>query len=290
MKNNISGRTLFLGLCLVLGVMLANCGTTNTAALQNARALYSQTQANPVVIQNAPVTLREAGQTLQKAEAAGSEEEQRHLAYIAESQTRQAIAEAQERAAKDEVAQLGEQREQILIQAREREAAQARGQAEARAREAQMAQQRAQMSQQQAEQARQEATELRQQLEGLQAKETDRGLVLTLSDIYFRVDRADLAPGATLNLTRLAEFLKKHPDQKVLIEGHTDSTGSAAYNVELSQQRANSVRDMLLANGVNPDQILAKGYGEGFPVASNMSMAGRQQNRRVDIVIMPSGA
>lgn len=268
---------------MAAGLMLpGGCGTTQTAALQNAQSLYSQTQANPMVAQNAPVALHQAGETLKKAEAADNEEKQKHLAGIAEIQTRQAIAEAQDKVAKTEFQQFSEQREQILTQAREREAAQARSQA-------QMSRQQAEQAQQQAAQARQEAGELRRQLEGLQTKQTERGVVLTLSDIYFKVDKSNLAPGASLNLSRLADFLRKHPDQKVIIEGHTDSTGSAGYNMQLSQQRANSVKEMLVANGVNPDQITTKGYGESFPVASNTSAAGRQQNRRVDVVILPSG-
>lgn len=268
---------------IAAGLMLGGCGTTRTAALQNAQSFYSQTQADPMVAQNAPVALHQAGETLKKAEAADNEERQEHLAGVAEIQTRQAIAEAQDKVARNEFQQLSGQREEILAQAREQEAAQARSQA-------QMSQQQAEQAQQQATQARQEASQLRQELEGLQTQQTERGVVLTLSDIYFKVDKSNLAPGAALNLSRLADFLRKHPDQKVIIEGHTDSTGSAGYNMQLSQQRANSVKEMLVANGVNPDQITTKGYGESFPVASNTSTAGRQQNRRVDVVILPGGA
>jgi outer membrane protein OmpA-like peptidoglycan-associated protein len=268
---------------IAAGLMLGGCGTTRTAALQNAQSFYSQTQADPMVAQNAPVALHQAGETLKKAEAADNEERQKHLAGVAEIQTRQAIAEAQDKVARNEFQQLSGQREEILAQAREQEAAQARSQA-------QMSQQQAEQAQQQATQARQEASQLRQELEGLQTQQTERGVVLTLSDIYFKVDKSNLAPGAALNLSRLADFLRKHPDQKVIIEGHTDSTGSAGYNMQLSQQRANSVKEMLVANGVNPDQITTKGYGESFPVASNTSTAGRQQNRRVDVVILPGGA
>lgn len=275
---------------IAAGLMLGGCGTTRTAALQNAQSFYSQTQADPMVAQNAPVALHQAGETLKKAEAADNEERQEHLAGVAEIQTRQAIAEAQDKVARNEFQQLSGQREEILAQAREQEAAQARSQAQMSQQQAAQARSQAQMSRQQAEQARQEASQLRQELEGLQTQQTERGVVLTLSDIYFKVDKSNLAPGAALNLSRLADFLRKHPDQKVIIEGHTDSTGSAGYNMQLSQQRANSVKEMLVANGVNPDQITTKGYGESFPVASNTSTAGRQQNRRVDVVILPGGA
>lgn len=285
-----------IALTITIVAMMGACSTTDTRALQNARVLYSQAYSNPVVVSNASASLSEAAATLQKAEKEDNAEEQRHLALVAQTQIRQALTEAQEKQADKEASHLREQRAEVLIQTREREAQQARtqaalarAQADATTREMQMAQQQAQMSRRQAEQARQETMELRKQLEGIQARETERGLIFTLSDIYFKVNRADLEPGAVLNLARLAEYLKRNPGQKVLIEGHTDSAGGAGYNLSLSQQRANSVRDMLIANGADPNQITAKGYGESFPVASNTNTAGRQQNRRVDIVLSQSG-
>jgi OOP family OmpA-OmpF porin len=80
------------------------------------------------------------------------------------------------------------------------------------------------------------------------------------------------------------------PDRKVLIEGHTDSSGSASYNSDLSQRRANAVEALLINQGVDPTRIVARGYGESYPVATNDTAAGRQQNRRVEIVILKPGA
>jgi outer membrane protein OmpA-like peptidoglycan-associated protein len=110
-------------------------------------------------------------------------------------------------------------------------------------------------------------------------------LVLTLGDILFETGRADLRPGALRQLYPLVTFLHKYPERQVLIEGHTDNVGSASSNLELSQRRAEAVRDFLLHNGVNPAQVTARGYGETAPVASNTTAAGRQQNRRVEIVV-----
>lgn len=125
-----------------------------------------------------------------------------------------------------------------------------------------------------------------QLLEELRAQRTARGLVVTLEDVLFEVNGADLQPGAQVTLLRLTEYLKQNPDRKVLIEGHTDSTGSSEYNLRLSQLRADSVESYLIGSGVSVDRIRAIGYGETRPEAPNDTAAGRQQNRRVEIVIL----
>jgi OOP family OmpA-OmpF porin len=137
--------------------------------------------------------------------------------------------------------------------------------------------------------ARSQAVEQQSQdqlLQQLRAERTDRGLVVTLEDVLFEVDGAALQPGAQVELLRMADYLKQHPDRKVLIEGHTDNTGSSEYNLELSQLRAQSVESYLVSSGVSPDRIRAVGYGETRPEAPNDSTSGRQQNRRVEIVIL----
>ncbi len=122
------------------------------------------------------------------------------------------------------------------------------------------------------------------ELAELKAKKTERGYVITLGDVLFDYNRASLKPGAQQDLYRLVTFLREHPEQNVLIEGHTDSTGLESYNLELSQLRAQVVQDFLIRNGISPERIIARGYGETYPVASNDTAAGRQQNRRVEIV------
>jgi outer membrane protein OmpA-like peptidoglycan-associated protein len=127
------------------------------------------------------------------------------------------------------------------------------------------------------------------ELQELRAQRTDRGVVITLEDVLFEVNGADLRPGAQAELIRLADYLEQHPDRNVLIEGHTDSTGSSDYNLQLSQLRAESVRAYLVGNGVPAQQIRAIGYGETRPEAPDDTAAGRQQNRRVEIVILDAG-
>jgi outer membrane protein OmpA-like peptidoglycan-associated protein len=125
---------------------------------------------------------------------------------------------------------------------------------------------------------------LEQELADLKAKKTDRGIVLTLGDVLFDTGKATLKPGAQHTIDRLAAALKEDPSRKVVIEGHTDSTGSAEFNQILSQHRAEAVQGALLMRGVDPSQITAIGRGASQPVASNDNPAGRQQNRRVEMI------
>ena len=118
----------------------------------------------------------------------------------------------------------------------------------------------------------------------LQAKKTDRGMVLTLGDVLFDTGQASLKPGATSILDRVAAFMNDNPRVNVRIEGHTDSTGSPDFNQVLSQNRAQSAATALQTRGVSPGRITAVGKGQELPVASNATAAGRQQNRRVEIV------
>jgi outer membrane protein OmpA-like peptidoglycan-associated protein len=148
------------------------------------------------------------------------------------------------------------------------------------------------LAEQKAAIAENQAIEQRSQeqlLQQLRAERTDRGLVVTLEDVLFEVNGADLQPGAQVELLRLVEYLKRNPDRNILIEGHTDSTGSSEYNLQLSQLRAQSVESYMVGNGVPPDRIRAIGYGETRPEAPNDSATGRQQNRRVEIVVLDAG-
>jgi outer membrane protein OmpA-like peptidoglycan-associated protein len=130
-----------------------------------------------------------------------------------------------------------------------------------------------------------QADQLRRQLASLQAQPTERGIVLTVGDVLFDVGQATLKPGAVNEIVRLAQFLQENPERRVSIEGHTDSTGSVNTNLVLSQRRAEAVADTLVAAGVPRQRIVASGLGPDFPVASNATAAGRQQNRRVEVVI-----
>ncbi len=127
--------------------------------------------------------------------------------------------------------------------------------------------------------------ELQRQISLLEAKTTDRGLVLTLGNVLFATGKADLKVGATRTLDKLVTFLNRYPDRNAVIEGHTDNVGSSASNHLLSQRRAESVSSYLVQQGIASQRLAASGKGEDQPVADNDSVAGRQQNRRVEIII-----
>jgi outer membrane protein OmpA-like peptidoglycan-associated protein len=127
---------------------------------------------------------------------------------------------------------------------------------------------------------------LRQQLNViLETRETARGLIVNLSDVLFDTAQATLKPGAREKLARVSGILVAHPDLKLEIEGHTDSVGSDAYNQGLSERRAESVRAYLVSQRISPQNITTVGFGESRPVATNATAAGRQQNRRVELVV-----
>ena len=137
---------------------------------------------------------------------------------------------------------------------------------------------------------RQEA-ELRAQLaaDGITIRNTGDRLIVSLpQDITFATDSYQVTPGLQAEIAKVAQILLKYPKSTVQVIGHTDSDGDAAYNVTLSQRRANAVADILQANGVPYNRLTTIGRGEAEPIASNLSAAGKAQNRRVEIVIIPT--
>lgn len=121
------------------------------------------------------------------------------------------------------------------------------------------------------------------------AKQTGRGLVLTLGGVLFNSDSANLKTEGRLSVARVAGFLIALNDRDAVIEGHADSTGNAEYNVKLSARRAETIRDALVEFDVSDGRLVAEGYGANFPIASNDTPEGREQNRRVEIVILRPG-
>ncbi len=283
MRPEISKSCWFWTLAGILILILGGCAKrAENQTLLQAREAYSALQSSPDVNQYAPVALTEAKEALAKAEtawqASAENETIEHYAYLA----RQRAAIAQEiadlREAETVVEQAGAKRTQVLLSAREAEA--------------QSAIQRAQEAQRQAEErarameeAQLRSRQLESQLAELQAQQTQRGLVLTLGDILFDVNQAQLNPGGLRTVAKLADFLREYPNRHVLIEGFTDSTGSEEYNLQLSERRAQSVRNALMNEGIGPDRTRVRGFGESYPIATNETVAGRQQNRRVEVII-----
>ena len=198
-------------------------------------------------------------------------------AEVDEARRQAAIAQqnAERQAAALAAANAQAQRDEALIAARQAEAEEARRQAE-------LARQTAE---QQAAAYQARIAEQEQQLKELDAKKTERGMVITLGDVLFAVNKAQLSAGGVRNVQKLAAFLNQYPQRKVLIEGHTDSTGSRSINQPLSERRADAVRSALADMGISGDRIETRGYAETYPVASNDTAAGRQLNRRVEIIL-----
>lgn len=120
-------------------------------------------------------------------------------------------------------------------------------------------------------------------LHAMQVNEAEREILLAFGDIQFVTGTADLVPGALRGIEMLANHLAKYPGKKVSLAGHTDNSGSAALNRNLSQRRADFIRDVLISKGVAPERIAAIGYGQSQPIASNDTREGRQNNRRIEI-------
>ncbi|HEU4365258.1 MAG TPA: OmpA family protein [Candidatus Krumholzibacteria bacterium] len=131
-----------------------------------------------------------------------------------------------------------------------------------------------------------QAAEMERDLEGAKIERIGEGIKITFdSGLLFDVDKSDLKPASRTNLTELAVILNKYPDTNILLEGHTDATGTDEHNRELSIRRANSVSTYLAAQQVMETRFTVMGYGEDQPIASNESADGRAQNRRVEVAI-----
>lgn len=311
--NNFSFKTAsVIALLMITALALTGCAQkiASNAALDEAKAAYQAAQSNPAVIRSAPLELKKAeraltaaNETLQKN---GDVAVVEHQAYLAKQHSNIAQEIADLKMAEEAIAQAGAERNKVLLQARESETSLAQKQAAADKAAAIKAMEEAQSQRSAAEKATMEAAEqrmaaekamaetaaaqekfakLEQEIADLQAVKADRGLVMTLGDVVFDVNRADLKPGGLMTAEKLAVFLSEYPARRVMIEGFTDSTGGADYNQGLSERRALSVRKALLDKDIAMSRIDFKGYGEEFPVANNATAAGRQMNRRVEVII-----
>jgi outer membrane protein OmpA-like peptidoglycan-associated protein len=280
-------------------LLLAACATTSPqaeSALAQARTAVRTLEVDPLASQSAGKPLQDARDALAAAEKAEQDhrppDEVIHLSYLARRQAEIGEAVLAERRAQQQIADAQSRRDQVLMAARERDAAASREQALSAQAQAQSAQAQAQAAQSQAAQARDQvaaandaAEQAREQLLALQAKQTERGMILTLgSNVLFDTNSDVLKPGADDALNRVAQFLQSQSNFKLRIEGHTDSTGTASYNEALSQRRADAVYHALVSRGVDSGRIQPVGRGMELPVATNATAEGRQQNRRVELI------
>jgi len=298
----------------VVGLLIVAGGCASSAQqraarsqLERAQVAYQQAEADPNVQMYAQGRLADAQKTLREAEQAKHSDERLHLSYLAEKKALLASVTGATGKTEQNMEQLRRETSDVLLQKRDRELKAARTESDTKAREAEqwrrLAEARAKDDEAKAratrptddaeakalaaEQAK--AAALANELASLKAQHTDRGLVLTVGDVLFAPGRAEVGPGAQRSIDKLAEFLRTYSKRNVLIEGHTDNLGNEDFNVKLSQQRADAVRDLLIARGVSPQRIRTKGYGPKFPVVDNDSAAGRQQNRRVEVLVLNEG-
>jgi outer membrane protein OmpA-like peptidoglycan-associated protein len=294
MKSVFKGTLATAAVASLASVILAACVATprHNDMLEHARVVVSNAQSNPNVAGEAHADLVTAvaalnqGDTLLKEGKPATEID--HQAYIAERFGLAAQRGADFAVSEKAIADANNRRNSVLLAAREREIGRANDRADTKTLEANAARSDAQLSAEQAAAAQQRAQELESALADLQAKKTDRGLVITLGDVLFATGRADLKSGARHSLEKLSAFLHEYPQRTVQIEGFTDSVGSDDYNQGLSERRAAAVRDALTSMGISSDRIQARGLGKSSPVADNESATGRQQNRRVEVIISES--
>lgn len=330
----------YVPISLIAVAILSGCSSAppKNAALTEAHDRYNSAQANSQVTTQAALELKEAGDSLSKADDAFSKgqgtDTVNHLSYIASQKTGIAQETAKRKTSESTIAAAASNRDQIRLEARTVEADTAkrqlavaqkkadfqaedlaaanaelddadanaqldRARIEAKTAEADAAKkqvafvseiadaQAAELANADANAARDKnlIAQQEKQLKELNAKKTERGMVITLGDVLFRTGKAQLESGGMRNVQKLADFLKQYPNQKVLVEGFTDSTGSDSYNQGLSEQRANAVRAVLIDMGINNSRATTRGYGESFPVGGNDTAAGRQSNRRVEIIL-----
>ncbi len=237
-----------------------------------ARGKLTQLQNDPALASKVSVAIRTADTAVKAAEIPRKDKAlSDHLVFIAGREVDVAWAQAKTRQLEDQRAGLTEQRNTERLDSRTREADRAHGAAEQARMDADM--------------AREDSDALRRQIAELNAKETERGLVVTLGDMLFETGKSQLKGNAAENLAKLSSFLKAYPKRTLMIEGHTDNVGSEDSNLSLSQRRAESVRSYLLEQGISNSRLSAYGKGENSPVTSNDSISGRALNRRVEVII-----
>lgn len=248
---------LTLPACLAMGVLLTACASNEpNPQLEQVRSQVTQLQNHPKSQEFAAIETEDAKKALGQADFAFQEgaeaREVEHLAYLAERRVELARQTIALRDAEQQLEGVSEERARTRLEARDEQ--------------------------------------IRRLQEELNAKQTDRGSVVTFGSVLFEVDKADLKPAAQSEVHKLARFLQENPDRKVLIEGFTDSTGADSYNLQLSQARADSVRHALVRAGVEPGRIQTVGLGKAHPVADNNSAASRAMNRRVEVTISHDGS
>jgi outer membrane protein OmpA-like peptidoglycan-associated protein len=259
-----------------------NAWATAQQAQAQMEDYIARKQKNPIL-----TAARSATQQAEDARSIAVKAEAEEKVAQAKQAEADRVAAAAQREAELKAQQAADAQRSAEAEALAAKEAQARADAEAAKKQADEA---AQKSAAEAARAVEAQRQLRAQLLAqlnavLQTVDTPRGLVVTMADVLFASGKYELSQPATLALAKMSGVILAHPGLTLKIAGYTDSTGSDEFNLKLSGQRADAVRTFLVQQGLNPASVTSMGMGSADPVASNDTAAGRQQNRRVEIVV-----
>jgi len=258
---------------VAVALIMTGCMSSqiNSPQLAKSQKAYERIKQDVQVNRYAAPSLFQAGKLYTLSRAVKSEAEAKHFAYLLEKEVAVAQENTKTEILREKLGQLKEYKIKAILDAKEDELKKAK--------------EEARLAQEEARGLEQKYHELQE----LNAKMTSRGLVLTLGDVLFENNRATLMVGAMRAIDKLVAFLSENAERKVLIEGHTDNVGSSTYNIDLSLRRAEAVSKTLINKGIEASRVVTRGYGEAYPVTENSTDAGKQQNRRVEIVILNEG-
>jgi outer membrane protein OmpA-like peptidoglycan-associated protein len=243
--------------------LLVGCSTkvADSSLIKSAKKDYESIKNDTFIKENAPQESFQAGKFYSLLSSEKDPKKAEHLAYLLRAEVEVAKDSAKEIKLKQKLVELNDKKVKAIISKKDEELAR----------------------------LKKEKDRLSSLLDELNAKMTNRGLVLTLSDVLFERNKSRLLIGAMRKIDSLVAFLEENSQRKVLIEGHTDNSGSVTYNLDLSLRRSNAVAEILVAKGIDRGRIVTKGYGETYPITSNDTASGKQQNRRVEIIILNEG-
>ncbi|MGH9417650.1 MAG: OmpA family protein [Terriglobales bacterium] len=247
---------------------------------------YRKAKAEMLQAQNEQEAHASKGEVATTARAAVESAEDARLLSLHRQQQQQMIAAQADAATQAAAASVARQEADAADSAK----AQATAEASAAQSEAEIAESEREAAEARAAAAHTAALAAREKLRAqlnavLATRETARGLIMSMSDVLFDLNKATLRPDAQVKLAKVAGILQTYPGLKIQVDGYTDSTGTPDYNQQLSEQRAAAVAAFLTSQGVSSGGVSAQGFGQADPVASNQTAAGRQQNRRVELVV-----
>ncbi len=248
-------------------LVLTACGGApkKIDSLESARASYSSASSNQIIAKHAAAELDAAKVALNKADRLWREKEKRshteHYAYVASQKVKIAQLIAQRKEDDARLENMNMERQRVQLDARSAEV----------------------------DRAREETLAMQKQLEDMQAEVTARGIVATLGDVLFDVGQTSLKASSSVNIDKIANFMRSFPERTALIEGHTDNMGDDDFNLDLARERAFSVRTALVARGIAGSRITTSSRGEASPIADNNTAEGRRKNRRVEVVFPDLG-